>query len=533
MATQVDESTVKLNPKVVGNVFAQQYYNTLSKSPEVLHNFYNDLSLISRPGLDGSVSSASALEEIKKLILSLDYKNCVVEIQTVDSQESYENAVMVIVTGFFAGKDSDRKRFTQAFFLVPQDDGTKYYVLNDIFRYVEESENKKISDADNIAPPTPVTPSPEPASVPDHTVAVNVSTNSEEGGVQAKESGDPLDNWEIPTSEKDIVVEKEVVATQNDAHPVSEAVASSVQEDAPKKSYASVVSKCIESQNTTISTKGFRCETCETVTYSCTTHGFFSSNRFSSPTRQQYCGNQQKQYCRFLFLYIFSLCLGYYLDGVYSFSCIFKPLLLNFPVSVEGYSIFVANLPMDATVDELIQTFSKFGAIKPDGVQVRSYKQDKNCFGFVEFESANSVEKALEVLLQLYALLISQSLVSVSFVHFKCNYFCCSSVDGSFYCVLFQVSTVMIGTRTAHIERKNAKTDGERYPVRKGGFRNDNFRNRGNFGGGRGYGRNDFENQGGVSGQARGTTGHNGEANKKVYQNGWARGPRQAQAGRN
>ena len=62
------------------------------------------------------------------------------------------------------------------------------------------------------------------------------------------------------------------------------------------------------------------------------------------------------------------------MDGVCSFSCIFKPLLLNFPVSVEGYSIFVANLPMDATVDELIQTFSKFGAIKPNGVQVRSYK---------------------------------------------------------------------------------------------------------------------------------------------------------------
>lgn len=62
MATQVDESTVKLNPKVVGNAFAEQYYNTLSKSPELLHNFYNDLSLISRPGLDGSVSSASTLE---------------------------------------------------------------------------------------------------------------------------------------------------------------------------------------------------------------------------------------------------------------------------------------------------------------------------------------------------------------------------------------------------------------------------------------------------------------------------------------
>ncbi|KAH8501057.1 hypothetical protein H0E87_016039 [Populus deltoides] len=362
MATQVDESTVKLNPKVVGNVFAEQYYNTLSKSPELLHNFYNDLSLISRPGLDGSVSSASTLEEIKKLILSLDYKNCVVEIQTVDSQESYENAVMVIVTGFFAGKDSDRKRFTQAFFLVPQEDGTTYFVLNDIFRYVEESENKKISDADNIAPPTHVTPSPEPPSVPDHTVAVNVSTNSEESGVQAKESGHPLDNGEIPTSEKDIVVEKEVVATQNDAHPVSEAVASIVQEDAPKKSYASVVNAL------NLKTQPFqqRVSDVKPVKQSCTAVSPMASSHQTGSPRPP--GNNIVE-------------------------------INNNSTAVEGYSIFVANLPMDATVDELTQAFSKFGAIKPNGVQVRSYKQDKNCFGFVEFESANSVEKALEVLL--------------------------------------------------------------------------------------------------------------------------------------
>ncbi|KAG6765667.1 hypothetical protein POTOM_029718 [Populus tomentosa] len=491
MATQVDESTVKLNPKVVGNVFAQQYYNTLSKSPEVLHNFYNDLSLISRPGLDGSVSSASTLEEIKKLILSLDYKNCVVEIQTVDSQESYENAVMVIVTGFFAGKDCDRKRFTQAFFLVPQDDGTKYFVLNDIFRYVEESGNKKISDADNIAPPTPVTPSPEPASVPDHTVTVNVSTNSEEGGVQAKESGDPLDNWEIPTSEKDIVVEKEVVATQNDAHPVSEAVASSVQEDAPKKSYASVVNAL------NLKTQPFlqRVSDVKPVKQSRTAVPSMASSHQTGSPRPP--GNNIVE-------------------------------INKNSTAVEGYSIFVANLPMDATVGELTQTFSKFGAIKPNGVQVRSYKQDKNCFGFVEFESANSVEKALEVLL------VQMIVPSITFCCHAGSLYCFVNIPKSdLNCVLFQVSTVTIGTRTAHIERKNAKTDGERYPVRKGGLRNDNFRNRGNFGGGRGYGRNDFENQGGVSGQAQGAAGHNGEANKKVYQNGWARGPRQAQAGRN
>ncbi|XP_052312746.1 nuclear transport factor 2 isoform X6 [Populus trichocarpa] len=454
MATQVDESTVKLDPKVVGNAFAEQYYNTLSKSPELLHNFYNDASLIGRPGSDGSVSPISTLEEIKKLILSLDYKNCVVEIQTIDSQESYENGVMVLVTGFFAGKDSTSQNFTQAFFLVPQDDGRRYYVLNDIFRYMEESENKKIIDEDNIAPATPVIPCPEPASIPNHSVSANMSTTLEEGDDQAKESGHPLDNGEIPTYEKEVVVEK-VVATQNDAHPVSEAVASSVQEeDAPKKSYASVANAL------NFKTQPFqqRVSPVKPVKQS---HTAVPPVVTSQQTGSRPPSNNSVE-------------------------------INNNSAAVEGYSIFVANLPLDATVDQLVQAFTRFGAIKPNGVQVRSYKQEKNCFGFVEFESADSVEKAVEV------------------------------------------STVMIGTRTAHIERKNAaKNGGEKYPSRKGGFRNGNFRSRGNLNGGHGYGRNDFENQGGVSGQSWGTTGRNGEANKKVYLNGEARGPRQARAENN
>ncbi|XP_011011813.1 PREDICTED: ras GTPase-activating protein-binding protein 1-like isoform X2 [Populus euphratica] len=455
MATLVDESTVKLDPKVVGNAFAEHYYNTLSKSPELLHNFYNDASLLGRPGSDGSVSPISTLEEIKKLILSLDYKNCLVEIQTIDSQESYENGVMVLVTGFFAGKDSTRQKFTQAFFLVPQDDGRRYYVLNDIFRYMEESENKKISDEDNIAPATPVIPCPgrEPTSIPNRSVSADLSTTLEEGDDQAKESGHPLDNGEIPTCEKEVVVEK-VVTTQDDAHPVSEAVASGVQEeDAPKKSYASVANAL-----------NFK------------TQPFQQRVSPVKPVKQSHTAVPSV---------VSSQQTGYRPPSNNSVE------INNNSAAVEGYSIFVANLPLDATVDQLVQTFTRFGAIKPSGVQVRSYKQDKNCFGFVEFESADSVEKALEV------------------------------------------STVMIGTRTAHIERKNAKNGGEKYPSRKGGFRNGNFRSRGNLNGGHGYGRNDFENQGRVSGQSWGTTGRHGEANKKVYLDGEARGPRQARAGNN
>ena len=36
-----------------------------------------------------------------------------------------------------------------------------------------------------------------------------------------------------------------------------------------------------------------------------------------------------------------------------------------------GYSIFVKNLPFDATVEMVEQEFSKFGSIKSGGIQVK------------------------------------------------------------------------------------------------------------------------------------------------------------------
>lgn len=40
----------------------------------------------------------------------------------------------------------------------------------------------------------------------------------------------------------------------------------------------------------------------------------------------------------------------------------------------KAYAIFVANLPMNATVEQLERVFKKFGPIKRDGIQVRSSK---------------------------------------------------------------------------------------------------------------------------------------------------------------
>lgn len=71
----------------------------------------------------------------------MDYKNYKAEIKTADAQDSHQEGVIVLVTGCLTGTDNVRRKFTQTFFLAPQEKG--YFVLNDIFRYVEEKESSE------------------------------------------------------------------------------------------------------------------------------------------------------------------------------------------------------------------------------------------------------------------------------------------------------------------------------------------------------------------------------------------------------
>lgn len=70
--------------------------------------------------------------------MSLKYENYTAEIETADAQESHERGVIVLVTGRLTRSDNVRKKFSQTFFLAPQDKG--YFVLNDVFRFLEEKE---------------------------------------------------------------------------------------------------------------------------------------------------------------------------------------------------------------------------------------------------------------------------------------------------------------------------------------------------------------------------------------------------------
>jgi len=137
MATQQVSPAAAVPPaSVVGNAFVHQYYHVLHQSPQMVFRFYQDSSKLGRPEPNGEMSCTTTMTAINEKIISLDYSDYTAEIKTVDSQDSYSQGVLVLVTGALNGKDGVKRNFTQSFFLAPQDKG--YFVLNDVFRYLDE-----------------------------------------------------------------------------------------------------------------------------------------------------------------------------------------------------------------------------------------------------------------------------------------------------------------------------------------------------------------------------------------------------------
>jgi hypothetical protein len=444
----------------VGNAFVEQYYHILHRSPGLVHRFYQDSSLLSRPDANGNMATVTTMQAINEKILSFNYEDYTAEIKTADAQDSHEKGVIVLVTGCLTGKDNLRRKFTQTFFLAPQDKG--YFVLNDVFRYVEENELLQTNSVsvnginENVATASS-TPEPEPAPAPEQP-AVDPATSLEEEDLNDDaEVCDPSDNGEGSVVE-DEVIEPPTHSTQNEIPPVADSTgvdaAPAAEEDAPKQSYASIlkVPKTV-SHSVHVPTRNLRGAPANTDQWSRVSVKPAPAPEASAPNSDH------------------------------------APESSNVHEEAEGHSIYIRNLPYNATTTQLEEEFKKFGTIKRGGIQVRSNKQGFT-FGFVEFETINSMRSALEA------------------------------------------SPITIGDREAVIEEKRTTTrvssSGRgRYSSGRGGFRSDSFKGRGNFGGGRGYSRNEFRNQGEFSGRPRGSSGRNGEGQQRVSQNGSGRGGRQ------
>jgi hypothetical protein len=80
-------------------------------------------------------------QDIKEQLVSTDFADCLIEIETVDAQPSHVDGVLILVAGYFT-TDAVKQKFTQSFFLAPQEN-RGYYVLNDMFRLTQISTEVK------------------------------------------------------------------------------------------------------------------------------------------------------------------------------------------------------------------------------------------------------------------------------------------------------------------------------------------------------------------------------------------------------
>ncbi|EFY93906.1 hypothetical protein J3458_007042 [Metarhizium acridum] len=165
---ETNTNSANLSKDEVGWYFVEQYYTTLSKSPEKLHLFYGKRSQFVY-GLEAEVANVSVgRQAIQERIKALDFQDCKVCVTNVDSQASFENIVIQVI-GETSNKSGEPKKFVQTFVLAQQPSG--YFVLNDIWRYINEEDE----DEEEAAEPTDA-----PAVIEEETAAPAVAVTEPE-----------------------------------------------------------------------------------------------------------------------------------------------------------------------------------------------------------------------------------------------------------------------------------------------------------------------------------------------------------------
>ncbi|XP_029117068.1 nuclear transport factor 2 isoform X2 [Elaeis guineensis] len=346
-----------LSAQQVGNAFIEQYYTILHRWPESAYKFYQDSSIISRPESNGVMASATTMRDINDKILSMmDYKSYEVNILTADSQSTYNEGVIVLVTGCLIGINKIPRKFTQSFFLAPQKCGG-FFILNDLFRFLDENQPDGINQILVCNTMDAAATDPDLTLVQDSHAPDPATAISEAKFANAEESSIPSENRHLVV--QDIVT----VDPPVQPHIVSEIRTSIAPEDARMKSYASIVKDM---------------------------KGSTSSKPVYVPTTklQPVPTNPEKPFMQSTAASLTPEVLATK-NNTISESC-------NSSNSHEGHSIYIGNLPVNATARQVEEEFKKFGPIKPRGVQVRIHKFEHFCFGFIEFESLESMKAAIE-----------------------------------------------------------------------------------------------------------------------------------------
>ncbi|CAI0385899.1 unnamed protein product [Linum tenue] len=363
----------------VGSYFVGQYYQVLQQKPDLVYQFYSEASTMIRVEGDDS-ETASTMLHIHNIIMSLNFT--AIEIKTINSLDSWNGGVMVMVSGSVKTKEfNGRKKFVQTFFLAPQDKG--YFVLNDIFQFIDSEiiyqQHPVSTTPENIyqqhsAPSTAehIYQQHSAPSTTEHIYHQHPDSAAPESIYQQHISEDTFDPHQSASASLlehpvDETVEEET-PYQGAVEVVHEPSASAVEEaegEPQKKTYASIL-RVAKGPFSSVAAQ-------QPVTKSAPASSDW--NHVSVPNAQQSgaglsvvpeAANDKAD------------------DG----------LELD---EGEPKSVYVRNLPSDISAAEIEQEFRNFGRIRPDGVFVRNRKDVIGvCYAFVEFEDLASVQNAIK-----------------------------------------------------------------------------------------------------------------------------------------
>ncbi|KAK3940382.1 putative ntf2 and rrm domain-containing protein [Diplogelasinospora grovesii] len=228
-AAGATSSRAPLPEDEVGWYFVEQYYTTLSKSPEKLHLFYGKKSQFVY-GLEAEVAPISVGRRgIEERIKELDFQDCKVRISNVDSQASGENIVIQVI-GETSNKAGEPKKFVQTFILAQQPSG--YFVLNDILRYINEEGDEESEEAPAAAPAQEAAPSEVPAPAPEVEAEPEAPAPAEP--VEEKEPAE-LDAAVVDQKLEEVKEAPAAAAAETPAEPAAEEQEPAAEEKAPSE----------------------------------------------------------------------------------------------------------------------------------------------------------------------------------------------------------------------------------------------------------------------------------------------------------
>ncbi|XVF24359.1 hypothetical protein REPUB_Repub13aG0121200 [Reevesia pubescens] len=335
--------------------FVKSYYSELSQYPGNIHKFYKDSSILSRLGPDGVLYHWSISEAMDNNVV-FDCKKFL--LLSIDTQLSIVFGIHILVIGWVIMKDNSKRKFTQSFVLSPTNKPNVYLILNDVLRFLDEEETadsslEAVQEVQKVA---------SEKLKPNHVDEVDSMSN-------LKEAVQEVQNNDVATAATCVKADDSPADPSLDVMPADDHIVPS-EDEVPKDAIAAAAVACVE---------GVDSNKADDIAPNKAVQEVDNDAIAAAPKRS--------------FLTI--------VNGLNENKAPFKaaPVRKSVPIKTKeakGNSIFVGNLAMNVKVEELYLAFKKFGAIKQNGIKIRADHMNNRCFAFVEFESSNSAQTAIQ-----------------------------------------------------------------------------------------------------------------------------------------